>query len=248
MKKITLFFVLVLCVATVFGQHRFEFGDVSLDDKKEIIKVLDNQIKGFKKELKKEAKVIKKNPDASSMMYEFYLSEIIKLEKDKLTYLGRMVEDSTNNRVESTGMSAYGSAYLYSTIVRVNGKDTKSSITAFTPGGTMKVLLMNNNKYRHHSAQIYEVRANPEWQKGNFGNLDYKKVKQVASVLLPSEGKAVVDLVPGYYVVEFYYNKSTPEYVHGLYVDPTNQVWVPDDYVQGLNITASQLNGYVIKN
>jgi len=247
MKKITLFITLALCVATVFGQHKFEIGDISLDDKKGIIEVLDDQIKGFNKKLKKEAKVIKKNPNASAMMLQFYQAEILKLEKHKLAYLGKMIEDTTNNRVESVGTSAYGTAHLYSTIVRANGKNITSSVNATITGG-MKVLLMNLNKYRHHNARIYEVRANPEWQKGNFGNLDYKKVKQVASVLLPSEGKAVVELPPGYYVVEFYYDKSTPEYTGGIYLDPSKQVLVPEDYVQGLNITADQLNGYVIKN
>jgi hypothetical protein len=226
--------------------YQYELGSVSIEDQKEKISLLNSQ---EKKQLRMQNAQSPRGVDnQDDLLSQADKNSLLRIKAGRSNVIDNLSESNQKRKISVRSYDGYEAAYFYQVVNVSNGK-------AYTKEGSqMNLLLMNKTRKRpsYRSTDPYSVDVKvylvkPEEAKPGFAIKDAEVIRQVASTRLQAEGKKVLKLPLGFYVVDFVYNGKSAGST-GVSMVPQHKVEVTAEDLRGTNYTSQDIGNYAYVN
>lgn len=240
-----LFYSLItILVAFIFSScstYQYELGTMSTQDQSEKIELLNKQEK-------KQSQVTSREGIANQndLLSEADKNSLLRIKESKTQLLERMAKQDKKHNIRVRSLDGYEAAYFYQ-VVQANANSNSSDVGV---SSTMNLLLMNKTRQRQSyrstdpnsvTAKIFLVK--PKEAKPGFSIQEAKVIRQVSSVHLSAEGKTVLKLPVGFYIVDFVH-KGQSVWKAQVSMLPQYKVQVSPEDLRGTNYTTQDIDNY----
>jgi hypothetical protein len=240
-----LFLIITILTTLIFSScstYKYELGTMSTEDQAKKVAFLDRQ---EKKQLRmQKVQSNKKSNNQDDLLTKADKNSLLRIKESRSEVMEDLAQSKQKKSIKVRTNDGYEAAYFYQAVAS-NGTNTNVEY-----GSQMNLLLMNKTKkrYSYRSTDPYSVDVKiylvkPKEAKPGFSIQDAKIIRQVASIRLEAEGKKVVNLPIGFYVVDFIYNgKSSGK--EGISMIPQHNVQVSPEDLRGINYTSQEIDNY----
>lgn len=236
-----LFITIAAGVITSCSTYQYELGTMSTQDQAEKVSLLNKQ---EKKQMRLKKKQTRGGEDKGNLLTEADKNSLLRLKESRTQVLESMASQNQKKNIRVRSFDGYEAAYFY----QVASADSRSYKSR--EDSRMNLLLMNKSKKRpsHRSTDPYSVTAQiflvkPKEAKPGFSVKEAKVIRQVAAVRLSAEGKQVIPLPMGFYVVQFSRNGeilgSGP-----VTLNPQFQVTISSEDARGVGVPIEKIASY----
>jgi hypothetical protein len=244
-----LFLIITILTTLIFSScstYKYELGTMSTEDQAKKVAFLDRQ---EKKQLRmQKVQSNKKSNNQDDLLTKADKNSLLRIKESRSEVMEDLAQSKQKKSIKVRTNDGYEAAYFYQAVAS-NGTNTNVEY-----GSQMNLLLMNKTKkrYSYRSTDPYSVDVKiylvkPKEAKPGFLIQDAKIVRQVASIRLEAEGKKVVNLPIGFYVVDFIYNGKSV-WKGRVSLLPQRKVEVTSEDLRGTNYTSQEINGYAYVN
>ncbi|MCF7794849.1 hypothetical protein K9M50_00605 [Patescibacteria group bacterium] len=216
---------------------------MSTQDQVEKIFVLNKQ---EKKQLRTK-KAQSRTSSQDDLLSKADKNSLLRIKESRSEVLEAMSQNNQKRNIKVKSYDGYEAAYFYQAVNANNSVSGKED-------SQMNLLLMNKTRKRPSysstdpysvDVKIYLVR--PKEAKPGFKLNDAETIRLVASTRLQAEGKKVLSLPIGFYIVDFVYKSKSVGKV-GVSLVPQHKVEVTAEDLRGTNYTSQDISNYAYIN
>jgi hypothetical protein len=214
---------------------------MSTKDQAEKVSLLNQQ---EKHQMKTNSQRNSENQD--DLLNEADKNSLLRIKEGRTRVIEDMAQQNEKRNIRVRSFDGYEAAYFYQVVNASNGTTTEAR-----ENSEMNLLIMNKTRNRssYRSTDPYSVTAivslvKPKEAKPGFSLREAKVIRRVAAVSLSAEGKKVIKLPMGFYMVQFSHKGkivgSEPITLSSQY-----DVNVSHEDARGLSIPIEKIDGYV---
>jgi|GEM_PF-3542911 hypothetical protein len=246
MKNLFYYLIVTTLFALTFAScstYKYELGSMSAEDHKDKVAFLNKQEKEQLRMRKGQARRAPGSED--DLLAEVDKNSLLRIKESRSKVMENMAQQTEKRSIRVKSHDGYEAAYFYQA---VNGAQVQAVETE--QGSQMNLLLMNKTRKRtsYSSVDPYSVDVKiylvePREAKPGFSLRDAKIIRQVSATRLEAEGKRVLQLPLGFYVVDFVY-KGKSQGVKPVSLVPQHKVDVTPEDLRGTNYTSKDIGNY----
>jgi hypothetical protein len=216
---------------------------MSTEDQKEKVAFLNRQ---EKKQLRMHnVQSRKESNNQNDLLTKADKNSLLRIKESRSNVMEDLAKSNQKRNIRVRSNDGYEAAYFYQVVNASNGTNANVEQSS-----QMNLLLMNKTRKRHsytstdpYSVDVKIYLVKPKEAKPGFSIQNAKVIRQVASIRLQAEGKKVVKLPSGFYVVDFIYNgKSAWKGIVSML--PQHKVEVSSEDLRGTNYTSQEIDNY----
>ncbi|HKK54118.1 MAG TPA: hypothetical protein VJ926_01200 [Patescibacteria group bacterium] len=241
-----LFLIITILTALIFSScstYQYQLGSMSIKDQKEKVAFLNKQ---EKKQLRMHnAQSRKESNDQSDLLTKADKNSLLRIKESRSNVMEDLAQSKQKKNIKVRSNDGYEAAYFYQVVNASNGTNANAEQSS-----QMNLLLMNKTRKRHsymstdpYSVDVKIYLVKPKEAKPGFLIQDAKVIRQVASTRLQAEGKKVIKLPIGFYVVDFIYNGKSA-WKGRVSMLPQHKVEVSSEDLRGTNYTSQEIDNY----
>ncbi len=241
-----LFLIITILTALIFSScstYQYQLGSMSTEDQKEKVAFLNKQ---EKKQLRMHnAQSRKESNNQSDLLTKADKNSLLRIKESRSSVMEDLAQNKQKKNIKVRSNDGYEAAYFYQAVNASNGTNANAEQSS-----QMNLLLMNKTRKRHsymstdpYSVDVKIYLVKPKEAKPGFSIQDAKVIRQVASTRLQAEGKKVIKLPIGFYVVDFIYNGKSA-WKGRVSMLPQHKVEVSSEDLRGTNYTSQEIDNY----
>lgn len=244
-----LFLIITILTALIFSScstYQYQLASMSTEDQKEKVDFLNKQEKKQLRMKKAQFRTGTNNQD--DLLTEADKNGLLRIKESRSNVIESLSQQNQKRNIRVRSYDGYEAAYFYQA---VNASSTNANVEE---SSQMNLLLMNKTRKRtsYRSTDPYSVDVKiylvePKEAKPGFLIQNAKVIRQVASTRLEAEGKKVLSLPIGFYIVDFVYNGKRVGST-GVSMVPQYKVEVTAEDLRGTNYTSQDIGNYAYVN
>ncbi|MFP4514919.1 MAG: hypothetical protein ACLFNO_02865 [Parcubacteria group bacterium] len=248
MKNLFYLFV-TISIALIFSScstYEYQLGSMSIEDQERKVALFNKQ---EKKQLQMEKMQSRQKTDnQDDLLSQADKNSLLRIKESRIEVLEEMAQQDQKRSIRVKSHDGYEAAYFYQAVnagsVDRNAKESSQ----------MNLLLMNKTRKRtsYRSTDPYSVDAKiylvkPKEAKPGFSIREAKIIRQVATVRLEAEGKKVLELPSGFYVIDFIYEGKSV-WQSRVSMLSEHKVLVSSEDLRGTNYTSQDIDNFAYVN
>lgn len=241
-----LFLIITILTALLFSScstYKYELGNMNTEDQKEKVTFLNKQ-----EERQLRMKQVQSHTRANNqddLLTEADKNSLLRIKESRSNVMEDLAQSKQKRNIRVRSNDGYEAAYFYQAVNTSNGTNANVEQSP-----QMNLLLMNKTRKRdsYRSTDPYSVDVKiylvePKEAKPGFSIHNAKVIRQVASTRLQAEGKKVIQLPMGFYVVDFIYDGKSA-WKGRVSMLPQYKVEVSPEDLRGTNYTSQEIDNY----